>query len=342
MQRSRLVAIVLCSAAGTCVAQTPRVGEVDFYGLRKLTPAAILKATGIEPGGPLPPSKGDLEDKLETLPGVVQARVQAVCCDEGKTALFIGIEERGAPHASFRSEPSGEASLPQDLLDRYKLFLAAVQRAAAHGMAGEDLTAGHSMMDDPAARAYQPQFVAYAADHVEALSNALHNGSEGEVRAAAAAVLGYGPKTQRVADELQFAMDDPDPAVRANAMRALGALLVYASKHSTAGLKIAPTWFVELLHSVDLSDREAAAKALVLMTDPEAPPARIHAALDLIRERALPDLAEMARWPTLRYALPPFLLMGRLAGLPDAETQQRWAKGEREDVIAKALGGRGK
>ena len=39
------------------------------------------------------------------------------------------------------------------------------------------------------------------------------------------------------------------------------------------------------------------------------------AALDLLRERALADLAEMARWPTLRYALPPFLLMGRIAGL---------------------------
>jgi hypothetical protein len=46
----------------------------------------------------------------------------------------------------------------------------------------------------------------------------------------------------------------------------------------------------------------------------------------------------MARWDTLAYALPPFLLLGRVAGLPDAEIQRRWSAGEREPVIDKALG----
>ena len=40
----------------------------------------------------------------------------------------------------------------------------------------------------------------------------------------------------------------------------------------------------------------------------------------------------------LRYALPPFLLIGRVAGLSDAATQQAWAKNDREPVIRKALG----
>jgi hypothetical protein len=273
-----------------------------------------------------------LEDKLEQLPGVVQARVLAVCCQGDRAALFIGVEERGAPHPSFRSEPSGEASLPQDLLDRYQLFLNAVQRAAAHGNTMEDLTQGHSLMDDPRARAFQPEFVAFATSHVDALRNVLHNGSDEDVRAAAAAVLGYGPKQQQVVDELQFALNDPAPAVRANAIRSLEAFIVYGSRRPAADLKISPTWFVELLHSVELDDREESSKALVLMTDQGG-----GAALDLLRERALPDLAEMARWPTLRFALQPFLLMGRIAGLPDPETQQQWETNGRESVIAKAL-----
>jgi hypothetical protein len=311
----------------------PRLGDIDFYGLHRLTPAAILEATGIRAGGPFPPSKSNLADKLEEMPGVAQARVEAVCCEGDRAALFIGIEESGAPHAAFRAEPSGEASLPQEALDRYRSFLATVQRATAHGNSTEDLSAGHSMMDDPAARAFQAEFVAFAASHFENLRNVLHNGSDPDTRAAAAALAGYGPKKQAVVDELHFALDDPEPAVRANAIRSLSAMIVYAASHPSDGLKISPAWLVELLHSVDLTDREESTKALVRMTDHDGQPA-----LDLLRQRALPDLAEMARWPTLRYALPPFLLLGRIAGLPDAETQQHWAKNEREPVIRKALG----
>ncbi len=328
MQRVLALTLFVCALG----AQIPRVGDIDFYGLRKETPAGIMAWAGVQPGGPLPPSKGSLEDKIAEMPGVVQARVEAVCCEGNRAALFIGIEERGAPHASFRSEPSGEATLPQNLLDHYQQFLTAVQRAAAHGNAGEDLTAGHSRMDDPAARAFQDEFIQFAAEHLNLLKETLHNGSDPDQRAVAAAVIGYGPKTQAVADELQFALDDPEPAVRANAIRALGAFIVYASKQSPAPLKVSPTWFVELLHSVELRDREESAKALTLMTDHGG-----QATLDLLRERALPDLAEMARWHLLRYALPPFLLLGRIAGLPENEIQQRWAKGEREPVIQKAL-----
>ena len=315
----------------------PRTGDIDFYGLHKITPAEILKTTGLETGGSLPPSRGDLEDKLEQMPGVVEARVEAVCCEGDHAAIFVGIEERGEPHAAFRSEPSGEAALPHDLLDRYRQFLAAAQRAEARGKATEDLTAGHSMMDDPAARAFQPEFVDYAGAHLDTLRQALHESSDSDTRAAAAALIGYGPKTQIVVDELQFALDDPDPAVRANAIRALDALIVYAHKQPDRGLKILPTWFVELLHSVELRDREESSKALGLMTDAGGPGSMGQAALDLLRERALSDLAEMARWPTLSYALPPFLLMGRLAGLSDSETQQAWMKNDREPVIRKAL-----
>jgi len=318
-------------------AQAPRIGDIDFYGLHKLTAAEILKATGIQPGGPLPPSKGDLEDKLEQLPNVVDARVEAVCCQGDRTALFIGVEEKGAPHAAFRSEPSGEATLPQEILDKYQQFLIAVQRAAAHGNAAEDLTAGHSIMDDAAARGFQNEFIAYAAAHLDILRKALRDSSDPDTRAAAAAIIGYGPKTQAVIDELQFGLDDPDPSVRANALRALSAFIVYAQKHPDSGLKIQPTWFVELLHSVDLRDRQEAVKALTLMTEPSAPPAMRQAAIDLVRDRALSDLAEMARWRTLRYALPPFLLVGRIAGLSEGDTQAAWKKNEREPIVQKAL-----
>jgi hypothetical protein len=337
--RTLAVLAVVCSAA----AQTPpfgnipppgniKVGEINFYGLHKISAARILSAVNLKPGAPLPPSKGELEDAIEKIPGVVFARVEAVCCEGSQATLFIGIEEKGAPHAAFHSEPAGAATLPPDLIDSFGRFVAAVQRAARQGNAAEDLTAGHSRMADPEARAFQDQFIAFAAGHLEQLRNVLRSAAEPEQRAIAAAAIGYAADKKTILNDLQFAMQDPDESVRANAVRSLVAVAVLASQQPDLGIRIAPTWFVELLNSAVLSDRVESAKALLTLTDRESP-----AVLQLVRERALPALAEMARWKTPRYALPSFLLLGRVAGLSEDQVRQFWEKEDRESVIGKAL-----
>src|SRR5260370_19063264 len=53
-------------------------------------------------GDPLPPSKGDVEDRLEKIPNVVRAQLEAVCCEEGKAILFVGVEEKEIGRASCR------------------------------------------------------------------------------------------------------------------------------------------------------------------------------------------------------------------------------------------------
>jgi hypothetical protein len=323
---------ILMLAGAAASAQAPVVGDINFYGLHKLTPERILGAVNLKPGMPLPRSKGDLEDRIGEISGVVLARVDAVCCEGNATALFIGIEERGGPHAAFRSEPSGDAKLPETLVGAYTQFLAAVQSAASRGNAAEDLTAGHSMMADPGPRKFQEQFVAYATEHADVLRNVQRNASDPNQRAIAGAVIGYAPHKQDVVNDLQYAMQDPDESVRANAMRGLTAIAVLASKQPTLGIKISATWFIEMLNSVVLSDRIESTKALLTVTDRHVP-----AIIEQIRERALPALAEMARWKTLSYALPPYLLLGRAAGIPEDQIQKSWAQGQRETVIEKAL-----
>jgi hypothetical protein len=193
------------------------------------------------------------------------------------------------------------------------------------------MTAGHAIMADPAVSAIQQKFIDFAAVHLDLLRDELRTGSVPDERAVAAMVIGYAPRKLDVVNDLQFAIDDPDEAVRANAMKSLTAIAVMAHQQPGFGIKIAPTWFVEMLNSVVLSDRVEATKALLTLTDGANP-----AALDLVRERALGSLVEMARWKTLRYALPPFLLLGRVAGISDAQTRQDWEKGDREAVIQKA------
>ena len=85
-----------------------------------------------------------------------------------------------------------------------------------------------------------------------------------------------------------------------------------------------------MLNSIVLSDRSEAARTLVVLTDqPE------EAALSLLRERARPGW-RTARWKTLDYALPAFLLLGRAVGIAEAELHRQWEQGDRETVIRKA------
>ena len=313
------------------------VGDINLYGLRKISREHLLGALGLKTGGPLPRSKGDLEDTLEAMPGIVRAQVEAVCCEGSRAIIFIGIEERGAPHTAFRSEPAGDAVLPADLVDTYNSFLSVVQRLAGRGSASEDLSAGHSRMSDPQARALQDRFAEFAQAHLPLLREVLRTGAEPGQRAIAAAVIGYAPHKADVVDDLQYALQDPDESVRANAARALKAIAIMASRQPSAGIHISPTWFVELLHAVVLSDRVEATSVLLTLTDREDA-----STLQLIRERALDDLIEMARWATPRYALPPYLLLGRVAGLSDDQVQQSWEKGDRDVVIDKALAAAGR
>ena len=326
---------LLCTCVFTVsvlAAQPPRVGDIEFYGLHKLSEQKLLHALRLKSGDPLPPSKGDLEDELERISGVVLAHVEAACCDDGKTTLFIGIEEKGAPHLAFHSAPGGDASLPQDVTDTYRKFVEAVREAARRGSTAEDLTNGHSLMADPDARELQMRFADFAGAHLPQLRDVLRDSADEEQRAMAAAIIGYAPNKRDVVNDLEYAMQDPDASVRSNALRALNAIAVLARLQPGLGVRVSPTWFIEMLNSIVLSDRTRAATALVTLTDQDAT-----AALHQIRDRALDSVAEMAQWKTLRYALPAFILAGRIAGLNEREIEKAWTTGNRQSVIGIAL-----
>src|SRR4051794_35810425 len=103
------VLCVLVLTAAAAFAQAPKVGEINFYGLRKLPSEKLMAALGFKPGDTLPPSKGDLEERLSEVAGVVDARVEAVCCDGANATLFVGVEERGGPHFDTHGAPAGSA-----------------------------------------------------------------------------------------------------------------------------------------------------------------------------------------------------------------------------------------
>jgi hypothetical protein len=331
----RIITLLLCLFA-RAYAQVPRVDVIDFYGLHKTTEAKVREAIGIKEGDPLPASKGDAEERLDNIPGVAESHLEAVY-DAKKMVLYAGLEERGASHFDIREAPEGDMKLPEVMTKEYRNFVESAAAAARNNIVAEDLTQGHARSADPETRKIQDRFPLFATDHLAELRDVLRNSSDEDQRAIAAYIIGYAPNKRDVISDLQYALKDSDAGVRANATRSLVAIEVLAKLDKTQAIKISPTWFIEMLNSLSWSDRNRAVMALMVLTDQPDP-----SILDQIRERALQSLIDMARWKTLAHALPPYLLLGRIAGLPEADVQAAWSRGDRDWVITQATGLAGK
>jgi hypothetical protein len=312
------------------------IGILDFYGLRKVTPQQLRKELGLKEGDRMPQSDSEVSAavrRLGKVPGVVRARLERVCCDEqGRGILFVGIEEKGAPRFSYRPAPRTVASLPPEMVAAYRRYEEALAEAVRKGDAGEDDSQGHSLAANPAVRSVQEQFLSYAAAHVKTLRHVLRNAADAEQRRMAACIIGYAPHKREVVDDLLYAVRDADEGVRNNATRALNAIAALAQRQPEQRIRIEPTPFIAMLNSIVWSDRNKAAAVLMSLTGNR--PARV---LDPLRERALPSLVEMARWKSPGHALPAYLLLGRIAALEENAIWQAWTRGEREQVIDRAL-----
>ncbi len=280
----RSVALILCLAA-PAMAQ-PRVGLIDTYGERKLDAERIRKALGVQVGDPLPPSKLDLEERLEAVDGVVRAHVEAACCvEDARAILYAGVEERGAPHFEFR--------LPEE---------------------GRDL-------------ALPP------ADDTAALLVASREAAEASVRADATALLGDKAPSREIIEALQYASRDFDPTVRRAALHGLVRMARGIPKSNPEDkLAVAPTWMIEMLNSFVWTDRVNAVEALLALSDSGDPNL-----IERVQESGFDSLVQMARWKHLPHALPPFLLLARVGGLPNDEAHAAWSAGDREKVISRII-----
>jgi hypothetical protein len=315
-----------------CLAQTPSIGVIEIYGAKSVPRAEILKQLGTKEGGQLPKSKGDVEDRLAEIDNVLAAHLAAACCENGKAILYVGLQERGSPLFEYHAEPAAEdVKAPLPVVAAYGTFLEAARQAGRAGQAGEDLSQGHSLLADPAARYLQLGFVGLADEHKAALQKVIREAAIPEDRAIAAYILGYAKDKASVQNDLQYALRDPDDTVRSNALRAIAAFAVYARKNPESGLRVSPTWIIEMLNSLVWTDRNNAAVALVTLTE-----ARDESTLNQLRERALPSVLEMARWRHLPHALPAFILAGRIAGLSEETVQEAWNKEQREPVLKRA------
>ncbi|MGH9808168.1 MAG: hypothetical protein ACRD9W_13065 [Terriglobia bacterium] len=289
----------------------------------------------VKAGDPLP-SREQAETRIDKVPGVLVSRIEAACCSESKMILYVGIEERDSPHVDYHDAPTGQVTLPAELFDSYRKLLDNAAASIRGHNADQDLTNGYSLMADPESRELQLSFLPVVAENLALIDRVLRQSADSEQRAAAAYLLQYGPRgphtNKVIVDALQYGLRDREDDVRENAVRALQAVAVGAKLHPDQNIQIQPTWFVELMNSVVWTDRHDASLALVNLTEGRNPET-----LQLLRDRALPSVVEMARWHDLTHALPAFILAGRLAGLDEEQIKAAWVGEDRESVLKQAL-----
>jgi hypothetical protein len=319
-------------------AQEFTIGIIDVYGLRRVSFDQVEAALTFKEGdsilmaadGP-PRVLTDSESRLSRVPGVTRARINPVCCDQGRAIIFVGIEEQGAPTLSFRAAPTGHARLADDIVQSSKEFFEALMPAIQRGDSGEDHSQGHALNHDPATRAIQERFVVYAKRDLRQLRLVLRTSSDRDQRALAAQVLGYAADKKAVVGDLVRAMSDPSDEVRNSAMRTL---LVFADAQegSTSIPRVPVEPFIEFLNSPVWSDRNKSSGALLALSAKRNP--RLLAA---VRKKALASLVEMARFKSVGHAYAAFIILARIAGYSDEVAASLLDRGEREVVIKAAI-----
>ena len=309
------------------------IGIIDYYGLRTVSEEAVSKVLGIAVGDTLPEPSSAIVERLEGIPGVMEARVQPVCCTEGKIMLYVGVAEEGAPQFEYRTPPDSVIALPQEITETYRQRSEASKewvRKRRKGDPTEDTSQGHSLSGSPEVRVFEERFLLFAEEQQERLRQVLRYAVDAEQRQIAAGVIAYAGDKRTVVEDLLYAVSDPVSWVRNSATRALGIIARFAQNKPELGIKISPAPFIAMLNSVDWTDRN---KGLMVLRELTAN--RDAAVLQQIREQALPTLIEMARWKIMGHAYNAYCLLCRIDGLTDEEIAETLRNGEKEAVIAR-------
>lgn len=272
--------------------QAPRVERAVVYGDLSLE-AAVRAALPKRLGTASDELVSDVRKRVAAVPGVRQNDVSITCCDTRKTAiLYIGVK-RDDKAPRFRPEPDGPARLAPEGLALYEQASSKIMEGIMKGESAEDDDEGHALVRYLPARDLQKEAARRAASGrtLEWRQVALTAANAND-RAAAAALMAYGPKDQALADALATAARDPNEEVRNNASRALGVL--GSTRRSIRALRLDAGPALDLFQSVVWTDWNKASFALRALV--ETGDAGL---LEQIRERDLSALRQIARWPAM-------------------------------------------
>ena len=305
---------LLLLAIFPALAQSPsdRIGTIDFYGYGHLDLASLRAALPFKEGD-LVPAADARDQSLAAVSRVAgrKAVLSIVCClEDGRSSVFIGLPEVGAPPLVFNPAPRGGAKLPEDALPMFRQFEQDLSAAITKGNGREDDSLGYALNQDPAMHADQLKILAWTRGHLAVVLKVLAESRDAEQRAWAAQAMGYAERSPQQIAALVNAAFDSDDEVRNNALRALEVL-------STVGAdvtgRIPAERFIPLLHSISWTDRNKGGVLFLRLTA-----ARDPALLKTLHDRALESLREMAQWKDFGHALEYLFILARMGGIAES------------------------
>jgi hypothetical protein len=327
--------IALLAVATPLAAQSSRVGIVDVYGARTLTAERLRAAARIAVGDSVTDrTEVEAEARVRALPNVSAAEVDIICCENGRSIVYIGVREGRDTVTALATSPNGAARLPANIVAAEREFMDALQKAVIAGRTNESDSAGHSLMEDAAARAAQQKFIDYAAGNIQRLRDVLHTSADAAHRALAAQVIAYAVNKNDIIPDLVRALRDPDATVRNNATRALAVMAMYNGRNPQAMLRVPFEPFIDMLNSTTWTDRNKASFVLMALATPENAPV-----MTALRARAFDSLVDMLRWQSMGHAMPAAVILGRLGHMSDEAIMQAF-QADRNKIIEAARAGR--
>lgn len=347
-----LFLLALACSLGQAQAQNPslRLGEIEFFGVgdvsttSKLPTSTKKRRTAIHQDDlnrlrrALPVKEGDdlRVETVDTLREQIRAAIKSnlgqeptdlnfLCCDaRGQLMIFIGLRGPAFHQFQYLPAPAGSDELPAAILALAgrvnELMSEAVQREPR-----EDRSQGYSLSLYPPLRDVQQQIRSFAVLHAPLITRVLLRSGSALQRRVAAYALGYAKPNAAQVSALARASRDPDNEVRNDATRALGVL---AQSNEKIAARIPSGSFIAMLSSGSWSDRNKAAFLLAVLAK-----SRERALLLRLRQRALPALIEMARWRDLTHASDARLILGRIAGIEEAQLYKLVSDGGAEEII---------
>ena len=311
-----------------------RIGEIEFFGINGFDTVSLRASMPSVVGRELSKAEVDQEkaairEAVTKVTGHSPTDIALVCCDaRGMATVYIGLANPIAG-GSFRynKSPTGSVRLPDQAIRLYEatmeLEVEVVQKNPA-----EDRSKGYSLSLYPPLRAKQLSLREYAITHEELVRRVALRSADSKHRAIAAHIVGYARRSRPQINTLISASRDRDEGVRNNAVRALGVLV----EAGAVNAKTIPVGFlIDMLNSGTWTDRNKGGHLLTLLSKTRDP--RL---LHQLRVRALASIIEMARWRDPTHADDARLILGRVAGLPEAQLGKLVASGDVEQIISAA------
>lgn len=325
INKSKLVILLICCAMFcTCsVFSQLKISTVDYFGESDIDTIQLANIASALEGNDLRSGEALLRSELGKMKGVGQFTLKKVCCDANGVNIFVGLSSEKNLSKVRQRRTFTPAALPHNFFKTYQEYLTKLKVAVEKGESDDNLDHGYSLMKNEAVRALQVSLPDMVSPHQKMIAEVMCHSDQEEHRAAAAFLLGYCKNKSVSLRGFKDALNDPSPDVRNNVLRAMTAILVSEKQSVSRLMRAARSRIMEMLHSLEWTDRDKAMFALVAITE-----RREQSFLDKLKRKAGSALEQMSKWKSRPHAMMAYVLLGRVAGKADEQIFQDWQAGK--------------